>query len=532
MLKVFNTTGVCIPEQHYMVNITERLRKIKELIDTDCYFVINKARQYGKTTTLRALYSYLQKDYYVVLMDFQMFGNADFDTEHDFAVSFVHTFVELLEYNDIDRSEKYQETLSALLQEAEKEKFALRLLFKGLKQICATLDRPLVLMIDEVDSASDNQVFVDFLAQLRSMYLGRDLYPAFKSVILAGVYDIRNLRQKIRGEEEHKYNSPWNIAADFDVDMSFSSDEIAQMLMDYERDHETGMNIREMADLLYDYTSGYPFLVSRLCQLLDRNVREKYTDRSWKEIWNYSGFNEAVRILLNEKNMLFESLSEKLTSYPELNEMLQALLFNGKTIVYNYYEPSINIATMFGFVKNQNGILVISNRIFETWLYNLYLSTAEIQKSAIYSEAIMDKNQFLMNGRLNMRLVLEKFVTHVQDIYGDCSEKFIEEEGRKYFLLYLRSIINGTGNYYIEARTREQKRTDVIVDYKGEQFIIEMKIWRGKEYNDRGEQQLVEYLNRYHLNVGYMLSFNFNKKKKVGIQDVMVGEKRIVEAVV
>lgn len=30
MLKVFNTTGVCIPERHYMVDITERLRKIKE----------------------------------------------------------------------------------------------------------------------------------------------------------------------------------------------------------------------------------------------------------------------------------------------------------------------------------------------------------------------------------------------------------------------------------------------------------------------------------------------------------------------
>ena len=30
MLKAFNTTGVCIPERHYMVDITERLRKIKE----------------------------------------------------------------------------------------------------------------------------------------------------------------------------------------------------------------------------------------------------------------------------------------------------------------------------------------------------------------------------------------------------------------------------------------------------------------------------------------------------------------------
>ena len=81
--------------------------------------------------------------------------------------------------------------------------------------------------------------------------------------------------------------------------------------------------------------------------------------------------------------MLFESLREKLESYQELNSMLYSLLFTGKAIVYNYYETSINIATMFGFVKNENGVLAVSNRIFETWLYNLYLSSAEMQKKEI-----------------------------------------------------------------------------------------------------------------------------------------------------
>ena len=187
---------------------------------------------------------------------------------------------------------------------------------------------------------------------------------------------------------------------------------------------------------------------------------------------------------------------------------------------------------MFGFVKNQNGVLVIANRIFEIWLYNLYLSTTEIQKSAMYSASTIDKNQFITAGRLNMRLVLEKFVMHFHDLYGDSSEKFIEEEGRKYFLLYLKPIINGTGNYYVESQTREQKRTDVIVDYHGEQFIIEMKIWHGKEYNERGEKQLVEYLDFYHAKTGYMLSFNFNKNKRIGLRDLIVGDKMVVEAVV
>ena len=106
-----------------------------------------------------------------------------------------------------------------------------------------------------------------------------------------------------------------------------------------------------------------------------------------------------------------------------------------------------------------------------------------------------------------MKLILEKFVIHFNDLYGDMEQNFYEEEGRRYFLLYLKLVINGTGNYYIEAQTRNMERTDVIVDYNREQFIIEMKIWRGNAYNERGGKQLKDYLSYYHLDKGYMLSF-------------------------
>lgn len=104
--------------------------------------------------------------------------------------------------------------------------------------------------------------------------------------------------------------------------------------------------------------------------------------------------------------------------------------------------------------------------------------------------------------------------------------------GRKFFLLYLKPIINGTGNYYLEAQTRDARRTDVIVDYLGEQFIVELKIWHGSEYNERGEKQLADYLEYYHKDKGYMLSFNFNQKKEVGVKEIRVGNRTIVEAVV
>lgn len=531
MQKKFNTTGLCLPQYHYMVDISGKLEAIEKMIDAGNYFTINRSRQYGKTTTLEALRVALREKYVVLSVSFEGLGTASFYEETVFVKTFLkYLIIPELETQQID----FTESINAMkgIVDGPEEGSQLVELSKQLTDMCALSPKPIVMMIDEVDSASNNQVFLDFLAILRSQYLKRNRTAAFQSVILAGVYDVRNLKQKIRSEDQHKYNSPWNIAMNFNIDMSLSRDGIAGMLRDYEDDYHTGMDVDEIATLLRDYTSGYPFLVSRLCQLIDEEIVGTKNFATRSAAWTKAGFQEAVRSLLMEKNTLFESLIGKLTSYPELNTMLRALLFNGKSIAYNSDEPSIDMATMFGFIQNQHGIAVVANRIFEVRLYNFYLSNAEMQGLDIYKASLQDKNQFLVNGHLNMRLILEKFVMHFNELYGDSGTDFLENEGRKYFLLYLRPIINGTGNYYIESRTRDLRRTDVIVDYRGEQFIIEMKLWHGDEYNRRGEQQLVGYMEDYHKDIGYMVSFNFNKKKQIGVREIVVNGKTLIEAVV
>ena len=128
--------------------------------------------------------------------------------------------------------------------------------------------------------------------------------------------------------------------------------------------------------------------------------------------------------------------------------------------------------------------------------------------------------------------MIRKFVEHYTELFGDSHEKFLEDDGRRIFLLYVRPIINGTGNYYIETRTRNRRRTDLILDFRGQQTVIELKVWRGNEYHSRGEAQLAEYLDYYHLKKGYMVSFNFNQKKQVGVHEIVLGDKVLVEAVV
>lgn len=43
---------------------------------------------------------------------------------------------------------------------------------------------------------------------------------------------------------------------------------------------------------------------------------------------------------------------------------------------------------------------------------------------------------------------------------------------------------------------------------------------------------MLNYLEYYHLKKGYMLSFNFNQNKQIGVKKVVLGDKVLVEAVV
>lgn len=508
-----------------MVDIRAKLDEIKEMVDRGDYFTINRARQYGKTTTLRALGRFLEKEYLVISLDFQILSHADFKDEPSFAAAFSSELLDCV--TDIPR--EIREKLTIFMEETERNR-TLSALFKVLSGWCGQSEKPVILLIDEVDSASNNQVFMDFLAQLRGYYINRDVKPTFQSVILAGVYDIKNIRQKFRADEEHKNNSPWNVAADFLVDMSFSAGEIAGMLADYEHDRHTGMDIAEMSELLYAYTSGYPFLISRLCKLMDERITGK--DESLGSAWSKSGFLKAVRMLLSETNTLFESLLNKLTDYPELEEMLRSLLFTGKEIAYVVGVRSIESALMFGFVKVSDSRILIANRIFETLLYNYFLAVPSMQQEEIYDAALKEKTLFIEGGHLNMKMILERFVVHFDDLYGDSGQKFYEDDGRRYFMLFLKPIINGTGNCYVEAETRNRERTDLIVDYCGEQFVVEAKLWHGPARHKQGEDQLIDYLEHHHLNTGYMLTFNFNKKKETGVKEVRYHGKMLIEAVV
>ena len=206
MKRRFNINGSCNPKRNYMVDISDRLKKIKEdYVDYGSYFVINRGRQYGKTTTLQALANYLSEDYFVFSLDFQEMPDEKFENGETFSQALVNMLCDVLRFEEGEEQKKIRGMLLDFM--ADNPKIGMDDMFKILSDMCRKNSRPIVLIIDEVDSAGNNEVFVKFLALLRGAYLKRDKTPTFHSVILAGVYSIKNLKLKLRPELKHQYNS-------------------------------------------------------------------------------------------------------------------------------------------------------------------------------------------------------------------------------------------------------------------------------------------------------------------------------------
>lgn len=370
-MKRFNTTAICIPSMHYMVDLSERVNEIRKMVEAGEYFTINRARQYGKTTTLDALERNLADEYTVLSLDFQKISAASFKTEEKFVQAFCRQVIKKSRQISVPG-----EILITIKEMAARTDAVLDELFDILNEWCRISDKPIVMIIDEVDTATNNQVFLDFLAQLRADYLSQKRNAdeiTFKSVILAGVTDVKHLKRKIRPEEEGKDNSPWNIAADFNIDMSLSQEGIQGMLEDYEADHHTGMDTGAIAKEIHDYTNGYPFFVSRICQIIDERLIDTKLFDSKRSAWTPYGVDEAVKRILQEDNTLFDSVMGKLVNYPNLKDQLRRILMRGETIAFLPDDEEQRQLRMYGFIRNNHNTIAVSNRIFEMRLYNYFL---------------------------------------------------------------------------------------------------------------------------------------------------------------
>ncbi|MCP5046043.1 MAG: AAA family ATPase, partial [bacterium] len=334
----FNTTGICLPHKHYMADRSAGINDIVRMVEEGKYFTIDRPRQYGKTTVLFQVEKELGKmGYLVISISFEGVGDLIFAGEERFAPSFIKILRQTLKktHNRLVDSILPKESNPASLPE----------LSDVITEMIETSNKKVVLQIDEVDNAGKNQLFLRFLAMLRAKFLAgeRGLETTFHSVILAGVHDVKNLKQKIRPDGEHQMNSPWNIAVDFDIDLNLSPDEIADMLSQYTHDRSVTVDIPLFADKLFYLTSGYPFLVSYLCKMIDEKILPGKKEKTWEP----EDLENALQMTLMRDNTNFESLIGKLENNPELYDFVFDIVMNEREYSYNPHEKMMRSAFMY-----------------------------------------------------------------------------------------------------------------------------------------------------------------------------------------
>ena len=247
----------------------------------------------------------------------------------------------------------------------------------------------------------------------RAINLGgqADRDKTFYSVILSGVHDVKNLKLKLRDDEEHKYNSPWNIASEFKVDFELEVDQIASMLNEYQEDRTIDLDLDYFAEKMHYYTSGHPFLVSKLAEIIAEEIL-----RENESSWNQEYLEQAVKIILAKDLPNFETLIKNIENNNDLEDICIDLIVDGRKITYNLDNPTIEKGELYGIFKNDNGSLKIHNRIYEQRIYNYLISKIE---NSMEGDAFDFRDSFIDNGQLNLKAVLERFQVFIKEQYSD-----------------------------------------------------------------------------------------------------------------
>jgi hypothetical protein len=309
-----------------------------------------------------------------------------------------------------------------------------------------------------------------------------------------------------------KYTSPWNIAVDYEVDMSFSVKEIGTMLSDYVNTTGNHIDVPAFSEKLHAWTSGYPFLVCKLCKMID----EKFLPERESQNWELADLDEAIVILLKETNTLFEDVAKNLQNHKEVADLVESIIC-GEEVTYAILNPAVNFAYMYGMIQKNGGNKIrIHNRIFEAIMTEHFTTKRTLAGTDITSK--ISERYIRNDGTLDFEMVLLKFQETIKEKYNSNDylkdDKFLHNEVRMLFMVFLKPILNGIGFTFKEVQTGPEKRMDVVVIFKSQKFVVEMKIWRGETEHKKGIEQLKGYMISESVDQGYMLIFDKNRNKE------------------
>jgi hypothetical protein len=500
--RIFNRTGYCNPEKHYTINPIRGLEaNILKLIKNEEYYVIHAPRQSGKTTLLHSLTKEInaQGDYIALVFSMENAGFRSI-TENEANYKIIQSLFTMAK---------------SILPDEYLPQNPLRdvSLSQYLNEWCTSVSKPIVLFIDEIDSLWDD-VLISILRQLRNGFQMRPKdFP--QSIALVGLRDIRDFKMKIRTQDGSLGSgSPFNIKAESFRLANFTIKEITDLYQQYT--DETGQVFpSEIVAQIYLLTGGQPWLVNALAhEITETILKRDYSKPITPEI-----VYQAKENLIQRRDTHLDSLMDKMDD-PHVKPIISAII-SGNSVIYDDFNDDLRYTIDLGIVTNENNKIKISNNIYSEIIprvlnYSFQQNIGENGQISWYLKP---------DGKLDMNALLKEF----QEFYRENAESWInrfsyKECGHQLLLMaFLQRVINGGGQINREMAAGSG-RTDLIVDFAGDRFVLELKIKNNNFKIERALQQLSRYLDTLNQPHGWLIVFESKESDKISWEQRMKWE--------
>jgi len=517
-VRVFEKSGSVNPEMSYYVQLENVVNSdnqdIKTMVDRGRYFSIFAPRQSGKTTFLKQTCRQLHLDptYIAVILSFQEYKS--FDKSQFYAMIEKYLYPQLIDRLKAVNCEKTGAVGQFLSGHHLTGHMDFKQLFEELNLIL--LFKKIVIFIDEFDGIPLSQL-ENFLHAVRGLYQDyKDIKQ--KALYSVGLIGIRNITKLVVGGV-----SPFNIA-DQVVLPRFSLKNVRDLYAQYSA--ETNQAFTEAAvKRVHEETGGQPWLVNRLGTILTVNIKPGTV-----EPIDENDVEQAIMLLLEEKNNHFDNLYEKAELYKET--FIEIVFDNVKYIPYNKDQ---NWLEQYGLIKNKDGKAVVANNIYKS----VFVKTFFEEVNAY--DAIPPQRYELPGNRLDMENILLDFEQYIAQIGVQAfykEKKPYEKIGQFLLTAWLYQFVKGGGGELGYEVKSGLGIMDITLSYKGYKYIIETKVNRQSRITrtlDQGVAQISrKYLATEFCHEGYLVIFD--SKTPVGEtcdpQYFPVGEKKVTAIII
>ncbi|QEP41880.1 ATP-binding protein [Ectothiorhodospiraceae bacterium BW-2] len=508
MDKFFNTAGPQKAELNYTLPPLMRLNwaELSYLIDSQRYFLLHAPRQTGKTTTLLAMVERLNAEgrYSALYVNIETAQTA----RNDVGAGIKTICLAIAETVAMDRGDNQ---LLAWLKQEGSEKTPHQQLQALLNFWCQRSDRPIVLLLDEVD-ALIGDTLVSLLRQLRTGYTQRPhAFP--HSVLLCGVRDLKDYRIHQSSGDIITGGSAFNIKAESLTMGNFNEVECRQL---YQQHTEaTGQPFEEaiFAELWLD-TAGQPWLVNALGHELTWKAVELRDRHQPITLRHYQAARER---LIQSRATHLDQLSDKLCE-PRVHGVI-APIVAGEGDSIQQAADDLQYCEDLGLIR-RHPMIHISNRIYQEVIPR--------ELSIVMQQNITHQQQqwyLTAERRLDMVKLLHGFRHFFRDNAESWVERFDYKEAGPQLLMqaFLQRIINGGGRINREYALG-RRRTDLIIEWpvdetagfwgEVQRVVVELKLQRGdlEQLLAEGCQQTLDYADGCGAEEAHLVIFNRNPK--------------------